>query len=504
MDTASKPMYECLAINWGKTHRLVFKLQKRIYRASERGDVKAVRRLQRLLTKSWYAKTVAVRQVTEDNRSKNIPGIDRVSGLRNNQKISLAENLELKEKFQPPIQVWIPKLGKEEMGWLCPVTLKGVSEHRHLNGLSHLLPKIREKAKQALLKLALEPEWEAKFEPNSYGFRPSRSHQNAIAAIYNGIAQKKKYVLDAEIEKCCNKVNHIKLLDKLNTTPTFRKQIRVWLKSGIMDGDVFFPAKESQSKEGDISNLLTNIALHGMEGMLMKNFSRRTGRIKSQHKPNFIRYASSFVLMDESLEVVLEAKQLIEEWLKKIGLVLNESKTRITHTLIKHQESTGFDFLGFNIRQYPCNEKQNGSIGGAEIKPGYKTLIKPSKSAIKQHFLKIDDLLAKNANSSQEKVINALNSAITNWTAYYSTCTSSNNSSNMDKILHQKLFSWAKKRRNRRQSNTEVISNYWGVNRGKGWKFMTPDNKYVLKTYQDTPIQRYVKRKQPSSTSKLP
>lgn len=103
---------------------------------------------------------------------------------------------------------------------------------------------MKERAKQALLKLALEPEWEAKFEPNSYGFRPGRSCHDAITAIYNGIVQKPKYVLDADIEKCFDRINHKKLLDKLNTTPTFRRQIRAWLKSGVMDGKTLFPTEE--------------------------------------------------------------------------------------------------------------------------------------------------------------------------------------------------------------------------------------------------------------------
>lgn len=476
MNTAIEPMYEWETINWGKTQRLVFKLQKRIYRASERGDVKAVRRLQRLLTKSWYAKTLAVRKVSQDNQSKNIPGIDKVKSKRNNQKINLAKNLELNDKSQPTLRVWIPKPGKEEK--------------RPLG-----IPTMKERAKQALLKLALEPEWEAKFEPNSYGFRPGRSCHDAIAAIYNGIVQKAKYVLDADIEKCFDRINHEKLLDKLNTTPTFRRQIKAWLKSGVMDGKEIFPTGEETPQGKVISPLLANVALHGMEKMLVENFSRRTGKTSKKRKPSFVRYADDFVLMDENLEVVLEAKRLIEKWLKEIGLALKESKTRITHTFIKHKDNVGFDFLGFNVRQYPCSEKQSGSVGGTQVKRGHKTLIKPSKSSIKQHFEKIDNLLERNGNSSQEQVINALNPVIRSWTAYYSTVASSHTFNKMSSILYQKLFGWAKRRRNRGQNNTEVVSNYWGVNRGKGWRFITPDDKYVLEKHQDTQIKRHIKIK---------
>ncbi len=476
MNTAIEPMYGWETINWGKTQRLVFKLQKRIYRAEQRGDVKAVRRLQRLLTKSWNAKTVAVRKITQDNQGKNTPLVDGVKTLRSHHAVNLAKNLKFNDKSQTTKGIWISKPGREEV-------------------LLERIPTPDERAKQALLKLALEPQWEAKFEPNSYGFRPGISCHDAIAAIYNGIFRKAKYVLYADIEKCFDRINHTKLLDKLNTFPTFRRQIRAWLKSGVMDTYALFPNNEGIPQEGVISPLLVNVAFHGMEEMLIDKFSRRLGKTGRKRKPSFVRYAYEFVFMDESLEVVLEAKQLIEKWLSEIGLVLKDSKTCINHTFIKHEGKVGFDFLGFNIRQYPCSEKQSGSVSPIERERGHKTFIKPSKSAVKQHLEKIDNLLERNRNSKQEQVINALNPIIRSWAAYYSTVSSSRTFSNISSILHQKLFSWAKKRRNRGQNNTEVVSNYWGVNRGKGWKFITDDDKYVLEKHQDTRIKRQLKIK---------
>ena len=170
MDTVKKPMYEWETINWAKAERYVLKLQKRIYRASESGDVKAVHKLQRLLTNSWYAKVVAVRKVTQDNLGKYTRGFDGVSRLRNRQKVKLAQNLCFNDKSQSNGRVWISKPGKQEK---IPLGI----------------PTIEERAKQALMKLALEPEWEAKFEPNSYGFRPGVSAHDAISAIFNRICQ---------------------------------------------------------------------------------------------------------------------------------------------------------------------------------------------------------------------------------------------------------------------------------------------------------------------------
>ena len=94
---------------------------------------------------------------------------------------------------------------------------------------------MHDRALQALVKLALEPEWEARFEPNSYGFRPGRSCHDAVDAVFLAIRSKAKYVLDADIAKCFDRINHGELLRKLNTFPTLRRQINAWLLSGVMD-----------------------------------------------------------------------------------------------------------------------------------------------------------------------------------------------------------------------------------------------------------------------------
>ncbi len=121
--------------------------------------------------------------------------------------------------------------------------------------------------RRALIKLGLEPEWEARFDPNSYGFRPGRSCHDAIGAIYSAVNKKPKYVLDADISKCFDRINHEVLLQKLNTYPTLRRQIRAWLKAGVMDGTELFPTKEGTPQGGVLSPLLANVALHGTTGI---------------------------------------------------------------------------------------------------------------------------------------------------------------------------------------------------------------------------------------------
>ena len=158
-------MYKWEEVNWHKAERLIYKLQKRIYKASSRGDVRTTRRLQKLITKSWYAKLLSVRRVTQDNQGKKTAGVDGVKSLSPKKRFLLVNKLKLRTKVSPTRRVWIPKPGKEEK--------------RPLG-----IPTMYDRALQSLVKLAIEPEWEAHFEPNSHGFRPARSCHDAMESIW--------------------------------------------------------------------------------------------------------------------------------------------------------------------------------------------------------------------------------------------------------------------------------------------------------------------------------
>jgi len=169
----------------------------RIYRAAQRGDRQTVRKLQRLLSKSWSAKCLAVRRVTQDNQGKKTAGVDGVKALTPKQRLELVGQLEVGSHAKPARRVWIPKPGK--------------TEKRPLG-----IPVIYDRALQGLVKIALEPEWEAYFEANSYGFRPGRGCHDAIEAIFLSIKQKAKWVLDADLAKCFDRIDHKVLLEKKN------------------------------------------------------------------------------------------------------------------------------------------------------------------------------------------------------------------------------------------------------------------------------------------------
>ncbi len=170
---------------WRKLEHSVYRLQKRIYKAQSRGNTKAVHSLQRLLMKSQAARMLAVRRVTQDNQGKKTAGVDGVKSVGPMIRLHFVDRLRAHRTIvaRPVRRVMIPKPGKDEK--------------RPLG-----IPVMLDRAHQALTKLALEPQWEARFEPNSYGFRPGRSCHDAIGAIFTMIMQQDKYVLDADIKGC--------------------------------------------------------------------------------------------------------------------------------------------------------------------------------------------------------------------------------------------------------------------------------------------------------------
>src|SRR5215510_2877563 len=224
-------------IPWRKLERYVFRLQKRIYQAKQRDDTRAVRGLKRMLKRSKAAKTLAVRQVTQDNRGKRTAGIDGVKNLTPAERMAMASTLALKGKATPVRSIWIPKPGKKDM--------------RPLG-----IPTMMERARQALAKMALEPEWEAVFEPNSYGFRPGRSCHDAIEQIHLAL-RKEKCILEADIKGCFNNIAHEALLDKIND-PELRPILKKWLKAGVMDQGVF-QETEQGTPQGGVITLLTKL-----------------------------------------------------------------------------------------------------------------------------------------------------------------------------------------------------------------------------------------------------
>ena len=458
-------------LNWRKLEKVTFKLQKRIFQASERGDVKAVRKLQKTLINSWSAKCIAVRRVTQDNQGKNTAGVDGIKSLSPKQRMNLVGRLKLTNKVKPTRRVNIPK--------------PGTTETRPLG-----IPTINDRALQALVKLALEPEWEAKFEPNSYGFRPGRSCHDAIGAIFDSIKQKAKYVLDADIAKCFDRIDHKALISKIHTYPTLSRQIKTWLKAGYMDGKNLFHTEEGTPQGGVISPLLANIALHGMEERVKQYAETLKGeKTKNRQSLSLIRYADDFVIIHEDLNVIKKCKEIITDWLSDMGLELKPSKTKLIHTLNKTDGNVGFEFLGFHIQQhkvgnYRCANNTNGTP------LGFNTLITPSKAKIKTHLVKIAEVIETHKTAPQAALISKLNPIIRGWSNYYSTVVSKETFSKVDALTYDKLRAWARKR-GKGNINKDK---YWRTVGDRNWCFST-ENGIELLTHASTPIVRHIKVK---------
>ena len=341
------------------------------------------------------------------------------------------------------------------------------------------IPTMLQRAYQALIKLALEPEWEAVFDPNSYGFRPGRSPHDAIEAVFNFIRLKPKFILKADIEKCFDKIDHQALLDKLFTIQPITKLVRGWLKAGIVDqGQTLFP-ETGLAQGGVISPLLMNVALHGLEEELLKAYPKR-------HKPAVIRFADDLVILHHDLDQLQQAKHQAQSWLSQIGLQLNPTKTYLAHTLKDFEGQAGFEFLGFNIKQYHVGRYKTRTNRG---QAGFKTLIRPSKQAQKRHLAHLKQVIRDYRGSSQGGLIGKLNPIIRGWANYYKTCTASKIFNKMSAQLYFKLRRWAAFRHPRKWP-TWCYRRYW--KRLDGLIRFT-DGEHYLFQHEHTKIQRHTK-----------
>src|SRR3954465_8920560 len=243
-------------VDWGKVEKTVLRLQHRIFMAKVRGDAKGMESLQRLLVSSRAAKLLAVRQVGQENSGRKTPGIDGVASNSNEDRGRLVQDgLSLKDYIPSPVRrVFIPKAN----GTMRPLGI----------------PTLKDRAVQCLVKLALEPEWEAVFEPNSFGFRPGRSVHDAAVAVKHGLGAEGaggpeqqarcRWILDADIKSFFDEIEHEVILSRV---PVFRKVIAGWLKAGVFTGEVYDPTEKGTPQGGVASPLLANIALHGLEDL---------------------------------------------------------------------------------------------------------------------------------------------------------------------------------------------------------------------------------------------
>lgn len=439
---------------WNALEQQVVRMQKQIAQACQRGDRQVVHGLQQQLMELEAARLLAVRRVTEENAGRHTAGVDGVKSLTSRERLVMASTIHPRNwNHQPPMpvrRVWIARPGTVQRRPLA------------------ILPMI-DRCKQALVKLALEPEWEVKFEPHSYGFRPGRGTHDAIAAILVAIERHPTFVFDADIEGAFDHVNQSVILEKLQTFPALRQAIHAWLTAGVMDGNTYYASKTGIAQGGVLSPLLMNIALHGMEAVVTEG---HRGEL-----PLLVRYADDFVILHANLKELQQAVRRVNHWLATMGLHVHANKTRITHTLTPYQGQVGFDFLGFDIRQ-----ESRGAIHSAQ------TIISPGKEAIQRHLTVIEQRLQQLQTSPQARVIEELNPLIVGWGAYYNGIVPAATMSQYDLQLEQRLLNWASKR-HPGKARDWLMTRYWQRVAENRKVFVTPEG-VQLRTYRQTSILR--------------
>jgi RNA-directed DNA polymerase len=427
-------------LDWATIQQAVRKTQLKIAQATQEGNWRRVKRLQRMLTYSFYGRCLAVRRVTE-NRGRKTPGVDGETWGSPQAKLRAVGSLSKQRGYRPkPLRrVWIPKPGK--------------LEERPLG-----IPTMLDRAMQALHLQALEPVIESTSDPKSYGFRPDRSTADAMVELFHLLSPQTApvWILEGDIKGFFDNINHEWLC--LNVSMD-TKVLRKWLKAGVIDRRQLMATEAGTPQGGIISPCLANATLNGLETQLKRHLAKKLGIKKAEKtKVQCVRYADDFVILAASKELLEEeVKPWVEQFLSVRGVELSREKTRITHI---HQ---GFDFLGWSFRKYVPKSPRRKA----------KLLIKPSKKNASALYRKVREIIKSSGALTQEALIGQLNPVLKGWAQYHSPVVAKQTFSRLDHLIFWRIWRWAK-RRHPRKSADWIRNKYFRSIGGQSWVFAYP------------------------------
>jgi RNA-directed DNA polymerase len=396
-------------VDWRTHEERVRRLRCRIFKAVKDGDLAAVRNLQKLMLRSWSNTLISVRQVTQRNTGRRTAGVDGLVALTSQARAEVAVQVHATRSSWRPMavrRVYIPK----------------ASDKTKMRPLG--IPVIMDRCHQARVRQALEPEWEARFEPRSYGFRPGRGCHDAIESMFNTLhgQSQRVWILDADLAGAFDNIDHDHLLQALGGFPA-KRMVAGWLTAGIIEaGKGFSPTETGSPQGGVISPLLLNIALHGLEeaaGVRYQTGNRAENVTGTS--PTLTRYADDLVACCRTRQQAEQVKVRLAAWLAPRGLAFNEVKTRIVRL------DEGFEFLGFHLRRYP-----NG-----------KLLITPSAMAIKRFRKRLATEFHALRGANVAAVLAKINPIVRGWVAYYRTVVSSRVFHALSDYLWKLAYKWA-------------------------------------------------------------
>ncbi|GAA5531298.1 hypothetical protein Hgul01_05123 [Herpetosiphon gulosus] len=449
---ASHAEADWTAINWQKVTTEVRRLQARIVKATQEGRYGKVKALQRLLTRSFSGKALAVRRVTE-NQGKRTSGVDRILWDTPAKKAGAMDALKQRGYRPKPLRrIYIPK------------------KHGQQRPLG--IPTMHDRAMQALYLLALAPIAETTADPNSYGFRTERSAADAREQCFIVLCRRTSaaWVLEGDIKACFDRISHDWLL---NNVPLERAILQKWLCAGYMDQETWYPTTDGTPQGGIISPVLANLTLDGLERELLAAFPKTTTRGRAA-LINVIRYADDFIITGHSKELLeTTVKPFVETFLYARGLELSKEKTHITHI------QDGFDFLGYTMRKY-----------------GKTLLITPSKTSQHAFLTKIRSIIKANKALDAGKLVQLLNPIIRGWAAYHQHTVAKATFQSMSHAIFEALWRWAK-RRHPHKPRHWIKAKYFQTVNGNNWAFTGKiDERMVhLVAIAAVPIRRHSKIK---------